>query len=232
MNYLGHELQHLKTELSEMGQLVLGQLEKGTAALLHHDRDMAHEIIITEKQINSYELSLDRKCANVLALYSPVAVDLRFVLAVLKITSSLERIADNLESVALYTLQIEKPFDKELLDALNTAEMFGAATEMLGKVLLALETEKPKLAREVFKQDHLLDDLNIHAPAKIAAYIRAHPEKDIEPTLALLSIFRKLERVGDQAKNMSEEIIYYVKAKVVKHRKNRVPKKKEKPANE
>ena len=232
MNYLSHELEHLKIELAEMGQLVLGQLEKGTAALLHHDRDCAHEIIVNEKRINSYELSLDRLCANILALYNPVAVDLRFVLAVLKITSSLERIADNLESVAMYTLQIDDPFDEALLHDLGTSEMFATATDMLSKVLLALQTEDPKLAREVFKQDHLLDDLNIHAPGKIAQYIRANPEKDIEPTLALLSVFRKLERVGDQTKNMSEEIIYYVKAKVVKHRKNRIPKQKQKPANE
>ena len=232
MNYLSHELEHLKIELAEMGQLVLGQLEKGTAALLHHDRDCAHEIIVNEKRINSYELSLDRLCANILALYNPVAVDLRFVLAVLKITSSLERIADNLESVAMYTLQIDDPFDEALLHDLGTSEMFATATDMLSKVLLALQTEDPKLAREVFKQDHLLDDLNIHVPGKIAQYIRANPEKDIEPTLALLSVFRKLERVGDQTKNMSEEIIYYVKAKVVKHRKNRIPKQKEKPANE
>jgi phosphate transport system protein len=226
MNYLSHELQHLKTELVEMGQLVLGQLEKGTEALLRHDRDCAHEIIVNEKRVNSYELSLDRMCANILALYNPVAVDLRFVLAVLKITSSLERIADNLESVAHYTLAIEKPFDKKLLDALNTTEMFAVATEMLHKVLKALETENPKMAREVFKQDKLLDEWNIAAPGKITAYIKSHPD-NIEPALALLSIFRKLERVGDQTKNMGEEIIYYVKAKVVKHRRNREEKKKD-----
>lgn len=232
MNYLSHELQHVREELAEMGQLVLGQLEKGAEALLHHDRDSAHEILANEKRINSYELSLDRMCANILALYNPVAVDLRFVLAVLKITTSLERIADNLESVAHYTLEIEKPFDQELLDSLGAAEMFLHSSEMLSKVLLSLNTEKPKLAREVFKQDKILDDLNIQAPGKIAQYIRAHPEREIEPTLALLSVFRKLERVGDQTKNMGEEIIYYVKAKVVKHKKNRVPKKKPKPEKE
>lgn len=232
MNYLSHELEHLKIELAEMGQMVLGQLEKGNAALLHHDRDCAHEILLNEKRINSYELSLDRLCANVLALYNPVAIDLRFVLAVLKITSSLERIADNLESVALYTLQVEEPFDEALLHELGTAEMFATATEMLSKVLLALQTENPKLAREVFKQDSLLDNLNLQVPGKIARYIRANPQKEIEPTLALLSVFRKLERVGDQTKNVGEEIIYFLKAKVLKHRKNRVPKKNKKPADD
>jgi len=232
MNYLSHELEHVKNELAEMGQLVLGQLEKGAEALLNHDRDSAHEILANEKRINSYEISLDRLCANILALYNPVAVDLRFVLAVLKITTSLERIADNLESVAFYTLEIEEPFDQELLDMLGAAEMFRNCNEMLSKVLLSLDTEKPKLAREVFKQDKILDDLNIEAPGKIAKYIRANPDKSIEPTLALLSVFRKLERVGDQTKNMGEEVIYYVKAKVVKHKKNRAPKKKTKPDSE
>jgi phosphate transport system protein len=84
-------------------------------------------------------------------------------------------------------------------------------------VLEAFDKEDTTLARQVFKQDELVDEININANKIVADYIRANPDK-IEGALYLLSIIRKLERVGDQAKNMAEEIIFYIEAKVLKHR--------------
>jgi phosphate transport system protein len=93
-------------------------------------------------------------------------------------------------------------------------------------VLEAFDKENTAIARKVFLQDELLDEINLKANAAIAEYIRNHPE-NIESALYLLSIIRKLERVGDQAKNMAEEIIFYIEAKVLKHR-SKVEKQKDK----
>jgi phosphate transport system protein len=98
--------------------------------------------------------------------------------------------------------------------------MYEEANEMLEDVFRAFEKEDTKLARSVFKRDDLLDDINVKANDAIAEYIRSNPDK-IEQGLNILSTIRKLERVGDQCKNIAEEIIFYIEAKVLKHVSNR-----------
>ncbi|MBL8103852.1 MAG: phosphate transport system regulatory protein PhoU, partial [Anaerolineales bacterium] len=94
MTHLDTELKALKEDMHEMFRLVLSQLEKSKTALISLDKDLAREVIVNEKRVNSFELKLDRDCENIIALFNPVAVDLRFVLASLKINSNLERIGD------------------------------------------------------------------------------------------------------------------------------------------
>jgi phosphate transport system protein len=217
MSHLDIEIAQLKTEAVKMWDLVNKQLNKGRDALVRLDKDLAREIILTEKRVNAYELKLDRDCENIFALFTPVAVDLRFVLAVLKINNNLERTGDIVEGIAKFVINVDHTFDKQLLEITRVLEMYEAAIGMMIDVLEAFEKEDTTKARQVFKQDELLDDINIKANTTIADYIRQHPES-IESALYLLSIIRKLERVGDQAKNMAEEIIFYVEAKVLKHR--------------
>ena len=223
MSHLNQELLKLRTDVTEMWQLVLGQLTKGKEALETFDKDIALEIVSNEKRINSYELLIDRQCANMLALYTPVAVDLRFVLAVLKITANLERIADNLESIARYIMDVEHPFDEDLMKNMQMEQMLDMAIMMQENIYTAFEREDDKLARKVFKKDAVLDEINMRAPKVTADFIRLNPDK-IEQCLYLLSVVRKIERVGDQSKNIGEEIIYFLKAKVLKHRKKKVKK--------
>lgn len=217
MSHLDIELQQLKVENIRMWSLVNLQLRKGKEALLNLDKDLAREVILSERRVNAYELKLDRDCENIFALFNPVAVDLRFVLAVLKINSNLERTGDIVEGIAKFVLNVDSSFDTKLLEITRVVEMYTAANNMMESVLEAFEKEDTALARKVFQQDELLDDINIKANAIVADYIRNQPAT-IEPALYLLSIIRKLERVGDQAKNMAEEIIFYIEAKVLKHR--------------
>ncbi|MEO6904357.1 MAG: phosphate signaling complex protein PhoU [Bacteroidia bacterium] len=217
MSHLDIELQQLKVENIRMWSLVNLQLRKGKEALLNLDKDLAREVILSERRVNAYELKLDRDCENIFALFNPVAVDLRFVLAVLKINNNLERTGDIVEGIAKFVLNVDNTFDTRLLEITRVVEMYTAANNMMESVLEAFEKEDTALARKVFQQDELLDDINIKANAIIADYIRNQPAT-IEPALYLLSIIRKLERVGDQAKNMAEEIIFYIEAKVLKHR--------------
>jgi phosphate transport system protein len=225
MTHLDIELQHLKAEAIKMWTLVNLQLEKGKQSLLKLDKDLAREVILSERRVNAYELKLDRDCENIFALFNPVAVDLRFVLAVLKINNNLERTGDIVEGIAKFVLNVDNTFDKQLLEITRAVEMYEAANNMMEDVLEAFDKEDTSIARKVFQQDDLLDDINIKANKIVADYVRTHPD-NIEAALYLLSIIRKLERIGDQAKNMAEEIIFYIEAKVLKHR-SKVEKTKE-----
>jgi phosphate transport system protein len=225
MSHLDIELQQLKAETVKMWTLVNLQLRKGKESLLNLDKDLAREVILSERRVNAYELKLDRDCENIFALFNPVAVDLRFVLAVLKINNNLERTGDIAEGIAKFVVNVDNSFDKKLLEITCAVEMYEAAIVMMEEVLDAFEKEDTALARKAFHKDELLDDINMKANGVVAAYIRNHPD-NIETALYLLSIIRKLERVGDQVKNMAEEIIFYIEAKVLKHR-SKVEKNKE-----
>ena len=217
MTQLETELQLLKNEVINMWALVSSQLIKARASMINFDKDLAREVVLKERRVNGSELKIDRDCENIFALLTPVAVDLRFVLAVLKINSNLERIGDIAEGIAKYILSLEEPFKPELLEATFINKMYDESIEILQDTLSAFENEDTILARKVFKKDEYLDEINIKANELIEDYMKTHPD-DLDQALYILSIIRKLERVGDQSKNISEEIIFYLEAKVLKHK--------------
>ena len=202
-----------------MMALTLSQINKARKTFLSLDKDLGREIIFYERRINSLELKIDRDCENILALLNPVAIDLRFVLACMKINSSLERIADNAEGLATYINSINNPFDPELIEKIGLAEMFDVAESMLWDVIKAFETEDSIIAHGVFKKDERLNELNMKAAIVTEEFIKAHLDKTYE-SLFVLTAIRKMERVGDIAKNIAEEIIFYIEAKVLKHKKD------------
>jgi phosphate transport system protein len=218
MKQLEKELESIKTELINMWELVSAQVSSSRDCLTEFDKDLAREIQVKEKRVNSAELNIDQDCENVFALYSPVAVDLRFLLSILKINSNLERVGDIADGIAKYIIDAEVCFKPELLNATHIMEMFEVGTNMLKITLLGFEREDTVLARSIFKMDEVLDEINHNANDYIIEYLKKHPE-DIDQALYALSIIRKLERVGDQVKNIAEEIIFYVEAKVIKHRR-------------
>ncbi|MDE3142513.1 MAG: phosphate signaling complex protein PhoU [Bacteroidota bacterium] len=218
MTHFETEIVELKEEVKHMWLLVRTQLSKTLDALVNFDKDLAREVTNKEKRVNSYELKIDLDCENIFAIYQPVAIDLRFLLAVLKINSNLERIGDIAEGVAKYIIDTDTIFGPELIEESKVMEMFGEAINMFDDTLTAFETEDTSLARKVFKKDEFLDDINQNANENIESYIKQHPD-DINQALYALSIIRKLERVGDQSKNIAEEIIFYLEAKVLKHHK-------------
>lgn len=216
MTHLDTELQQLKAEVTEMWKLVILQLKKTHEALISFDKDLAREVASNEKRVNALELKIDRDCENIFALFNPVAVDLRFVLAALKINNNLERTGDIAEGIAKFIISEAEPFDEKLIAVTQVNEMYEEANDMLRDVLSAYEQEDTRLARSIFKRDDLLDEINKKANAEITEYILKNPDK-IEQGLYILSTIRKLERVGDQCKNLAEEIIFYIEAKVLKH---------------
>jgi phosphate transport system protein len=196
--------------------MVRSQLLKALSALLNFDQDLAREVVVMEKRVNATELKIDRDCENIFALYSPVAIDLRFLLAILKINSNLERTGDIAEGIAKHVITTDEPFRADLLEATKVVEMYRESISMLEDTLTAFENEDTVLARTIFEKDEFLDEINGQANELIMAYLKNNPAQ-IDQALYALSIIRKLERVGDQSKNIAEEIIFYVEAKVLKH---------------
>ena len=216
MTPLENEITAVKKELVSMWILVQSQLNKAKEAMVQFDKDLAREVLIKEKRVNSFELKIDRDCENVFALYCPVAVDLRFLLAALKINTNLERIGDIAAGIALYVVESTVNFEVSALESTSLLRMYDEAINILIDTRTAFEKEDTVLARSIFKRDDVLDAINESAPANVAALIKADA-KSIPEALYILSVIRKLERVGDQAKNIAEEIIFYVEAKILKH---------------
>ena len=216
MTPLENEINAVKKELVSMWILVQSQLNKAREAMVQFDKDLAREVLIKEKRVNSFELKIDRDCENIFALYCPVAVDLRFLLAALKINTNLERIGDIAAGIALYVVESSVNFEVKTLESTSLLRMYDEAINILIDTRTAFEKEDTVLARSIFKRDDVLDAINEGAPVAVAEVIKADLNS-IPEALYILSIFRKLERVGDQAKNIAEEIIFYVEAKILKH---------------
>ena len=219
MTHLEIEIRQLKSETSEMFELVSLQLNKSFEALNSMDRELAREVNFNEKRVNALELKIDKDCENIIALFNPVAIDLRFVLAVLKINSNLERIGDICDGISRYVVEATTPFDRELLSITRLNSMFEMAIAMLNDVKEAFVNDSTKTARSVFQKDDLLDEINGSANSVLEKFIRTDQTK-IDQCLHIVSTIRKLERTGDQIKNIAEEIIFFLEAKVLKHTKD------------
>jgi len=216
MTPLETEIIALKKELINMWMLVQSQMNKAKEAMVTFDKDLAREVLVKEKRVNSFELKIDRDCENIFALHCPVAIDLRFLLAALKINTNLERIGDIAAGVAKYVIESKVNFDAVALERTSLLRMYDESINILMDTRTAFEKEDTVLARSIFKRDDVLDIINVNAPNIVAELIKADLNSMPE-ALYMLSIIRKLERVGDQSKNIAEEIIFYVEAKILKH---------------
>jgi len=220
MTHLDTELKQLKADILEMWNIVLTQLYKARESILRFDKDLVSDITANEKRVDAFELKLNMDCENILALFNPLANDLRFVLAVLKITYNLERIGDYAHGISKLVQETDSPFNDDSLEVTKIVPMFHIAMEMLQDAYESFEQEDNIKVRSIFNKDLKLDHVNKNANSIISELIKAKPEETVK-NLNLLSIIRKLERVGDQTKNIAEEIIFYMEAKIVKHKKKK-----------
>jgi len=220
MSQLDTEIGLLNDDILELMYLVKTQLEKGQKAFMNFDEELAIEIMVNEKRVDALELKIDRDCENVLALFNPVAVDLRFVIASFKINSDLERLGDHADSIAKYIMDFGEPIDEEVIKKMRIDEMFDTAIQMMSHIFNAFISEDTDLARKVFAKDKILNKINAEISGITAELIEQNGQ-DIQQYLYLFSIIRKLERVGDLTKNAAEELIFYIEAKVLKHKKDK-----------
>jgi len=214
MSTIEKEILDLRKALLKMFLLVENQWEKGANAILEYDQDVAESISSSEKRINAQELKIDNDCENIIALHSPVAIDLRFILTSFKINHSLEHIGDIAESIAQYVANSDTVYDKEILNEIKIPKMLDTFNSMMDNIISAFENKDSKIAEKVFKKDKMLNQINSNAAQIISKYIETH---DKNMLLYILSTVRKIERAGDSIKKISEEIIYHLEANKMKH---------------
>lgn len=216
VKFIESELVLLKKEIDEMWTLVYNQLDRAGDAVLTLDRELAQQVLVRERRVNAFELKIDSDVEDIIALYNPVAIDLRFVLAMLKINTNLERLGDFAEGIARFALNCHEPaLDTELVKQLRLEEMIAQVLSCSNRQNRRQE-ESQELATAVFAKDNMLDEINAEATAILADYISRHPESALS-CLNLVSVFRKLERSGDHITNIAEEIVFFIDAKVLKH---------------
>ncbi|MDR0415305.1 MAG: phosphate signaling complex protein PhoU [Prevotellaceae bacterium] len=217
MKHTEIELHALKDEVNQMWKLVLSQLEKVKQAFLSGDVELAQEVAGREKRVDAIELKVDSACENYIALYSPVAVDLRLVLSLIKISVTLERIGDFAEGIACHVVdEGGRKMDAHLVEDLQLEKMFDTLINMLSDSFVALESENTKISGRIISRDHEVDKLYHSSLDVLTAYLLKHPD-EIRFGLKTILIIRKLERIGDHCRNIVEEIVFYVDAKVLKH---------------
>ncbi len=211
---LDDELSQLRERIVRMGGLVEDALARATAALVRRQPELARAVADADDAIDALELDIDEECLRILALYHPVAGDLRFITAVLKINNDLERIGDlaaNLAERAIDLAEQRPPAVRHRID-----EMVTLVRGMLHESLEALVHRDAVRARNVLAADRRVNTIHREHFAVLQESMKSGPEA-VEPAVDLLSASRQLERIGDQAKNIAEDVVFLVEAQVIRH---------------
>jgi len=212
--HLQRDLGVLRKDILHLGGLVEEALRRATAAFQQRRRDLAERVIENDTTIDELELRVDDDCVKLLALHQPVAGDLRYITAAMKINNDLERIGDLASNMAQRALDlIERPAYDIPVDFHPMAEKVRA---MLRDSLGALIKSDPDLAREVCTRDDEIDLMHAEHFHRLEAVMKAHPEM-IESAVLHMSVSRNLERIADLATNIAEDVVFLVEAVVIRH---------------
>jgi phosphate transport system protein len=208
------ELQQLKTRLLEMGGLAEDRVRSVVQALVDRNPQMVSRVLEGDGPINQLHIEIDNRCFKLLALYQPMAVDLRAIVSAVKINTDLERVGDLAVNIAEAVQRyMRHPPVKELIDI---PRMAGIAQRMLRDALDAYVRRDTALAQAVLNEDDALDALKTQVFRELLTYMLQDPTT-IEPALDLILISRHLERIGDHATNVAEDVIFMVSARDVRH---------------
>jgi phosphate transport system protein len=213
-----HEIEHLQSELIRMGSAVELMVDGAVRAFLERSPDAVQAVFQQEHQVNAYEISIDNAVADILALYQPVAKDLRFLLAAMKINNDLERIGDHAVNIAQSAVTYARR--PELAIPPDIPQMARITRDMLRIALDGFIHGNPDQCRAVLRSDDSIDDLNRKIARDVMGVIKENADA-VEQAFDLVRVSRNLERIGDLATNIAEEVIYYLEAQVVKHHVDR-----------
>jgi phosphate transport system protein len=214
VRHFQEELEQLKARLLEMGGLAEEQVRLAVKALVDRDREMVARVLTGDGPLNALHIEVDQRCFTLLALYQPMAVDLRAIVAAVKINTDLERVGDLAINIAEATrLYVAHPPVKKLIDIPRMATI---AQRMLRDALDAFVRRDTELAQHVLNEDDALDALKTQIFRELLTYMLADPAT-IEPALDLILVSRHLERIGDHATNIAEDVIFMVSARDVRH---------------
>ena len=208
------EVDRLKKRILSLCARVEDAVHKAIGAVEERDTDLAAAVIEADRDIDRTEVEIEEECLKILALHQPVAIDLRFVVSVLKIADALEFIGDKAVNIAKRAKSLaEQPANHTSVDF---ARMAGKTEGMLRRSLDALVHVDSALARQVCADDDEVDAMRDEIFGRIKAAIRAHPQH-VDRCLDLLAIARHLERIADLASNIAEDVIYMVDGEIVRH---------------
>jgi phosphate transport system protein len=208
------ELEVLSSRLLEMGGLAEERVRRSVHGLAQRDLDEIHSVLIGDEPINRLHIEIDDRCFRLLALHQPMAADLRAILAAVKINTDLERVGDLAVNIAEATqrYRLHAPV-KKLIDIPRMAEI---AQAMLRDALDAFVRRDIGLAQRVLNADDQLDTLKTQVFRELLTFMLQDPTT-IEPALDLILVSRHLERIGDHATNVAEDVIFMVSARDVRH---------------
>lgn len=209
-----NELTHVRRLILSMAATVEQQVDRAIKALITRDIALARQVRADDSEINTQELEIENECLRIFALSHPVAGDLRFVMAVLRINSNLERIGDKAKTIAKRIIDLTDYAPIDLPTAL--IDMAKSSRKMLGDALTALANEDADLCRHVRRSDDQVDALQKEIFGWAHAEIPAHVEST-HAVIDVLSISRALERIADLSADIAEDVIFLVEGSIVRH---------------
>ena len=208
------ELEQLKTRLLEMGGIAEEQVRTAVKGITDRDHALIDRVLVGDDPLNSLHIEIDNRCFTLLALYQPMAADLRTIVAAVKINTDLERVGDLAVNIAEAGRRYASHAPvKKLIDIPRMATI---AQTMLRDALDAFVRRDVELAQQVLNEDDRLDSLKTQIFRELLTYMLQDPHT-IEPALDLILISRHLERIGDHATNVAEDVIFMVSARDVRH---------------
>jgi len=208
------ELDALKQTLLAMGGLVEDQIRRVMTALLERDSELAQEVIDRDAQVNAYDIEVDEKSVELLALHQPTAGDLRFITTAMKIVTDLERIGDQAVNIAQRALELNR--EPQLKPYIDLPRMAENSQRMVKESLDAFVTRDTELARRVCAEDAEVDALKEQIFRELLTFMM-EDARTISRAIRLILISRFLERVADHATNIAEMVVYMVESKIVRH---------------
>ena len=212
--HLQTELDNLKKELLHIASMVENATEKALVALIERRGELAQADIDEDDLMNDKEVRIEEECLKILALYQPVANDLRFVITVLKVNNDIERVGDLAVNIAERACYLSS---REMLDVtIDLPEMVSDVMEMLRGSLDALTQKDTGLARRIIAMDDKVDEANRNVYTILQQLMQKNPGT-IKRALHLLSTSRHLERIADMATNICEDVVYMVEGEVIRH---------------
>ena len=211
---LEHEITRLQHKILEMAGLAEQMLRQAIESVLTRDNELAQTVVATDDQIDLLENEIESSCIQLIALHQPVATELRFLTTAMKVNHNIERIADKSVAIAKRSIELsEHPPVKPFVDLPYAAQVIQS---MVKDVLDAFVNRDAEYALKIRERDSEVDEFYEKMLNELLTILSEHP-KLIQPGISLLLLFRHLERIGDLAAHIGEEVYYLVKGDVIRH---------------
>lgn len=209
------QIEKLKTKIIKMCSIVDEQIGLAINSILNNDKTLADSVIEMEEKVDKFDVKIERICQKLFALNQPVAMDLRLIMSALKINSNLERMGDLASNIARNSKDLSKYPD--FIKRINFEEIARTVREMTKKSFDSFINSDTELAKNVISSDNQLDNL-VNKDSKILIEIMKEKSENVENALIIHSVLQEIERIGDHAVNISEEVYFILKAQSLKHR--------------